>query len=115
MKVLGFILCFFLVITFVGVIYCCIAINRNKNKEIYDDKWIGSLTLIEHFNQPSRSELFYCENHYEHNAAKMSLIICHQRPASAEEAPWDGKPREIERAQVIELEGRYFWRDLSQP
>ncbi len=112
-KILLYILVFFLTMFFVGIIYCCIAVNRNKDREIFDDKWIGSLTLTEHYNQPSRSELFYCENHYEHANARMTLVICHQRPPSAEESPWDGVPREIERAQVIELEGRYFWRELG--
>lgn len=115
MKIIEFILTFFLIFILIEVIYCCIAVNRNKDKEIYDDKWVGSLTLIEHFNQSERSQLFFCENHYKHDQTIMSLILCHEEPPSAEEAIWDGIPRKFEKAKVIELEGKYFWQDLSSP
>lgn len=113
MKVLLCILAFFFLSLLVGIIYCCVAVNKNKDQEFYDDKWVGSLTLIEHFNQNEHSELFYCENHYEHANARMALVIRYKRAPSAEESPWDGVPREIHKAQVIELEGRYFWRELG--
>ena len=113
MKILLYILAFFFLSLLVGVVYCCVAASKNKNQEFYDDKWVGSLTLTEHFNQNEHSELFYCENHYEHTNARMALVICHKRAPSAEESPWDGVPREIQKAQVIELEGRYFWRELG--
>ena len=113
MQVLSYILWFFLITTAVGVLYACIAVNRNKNEEIYDDKWIGSLKLVEYYNQAERKEIFKCENHYEHQQAVMELIVYHKRPPHEAEAQWDGKLRHFERAKVIELEGRYFWQQLG--
>lgn len=113
MKVLLYILAFFYLSLLVRFIYCCIVSSKNKDQEFYDNKWIGSLTLIEHFNQNEHSELFYCENHYEYANARMKLVIYYKRAPSEKESPWDGVPREIHKAQVIELEGRYFWRELG--
>jgi hypothetical protein len=43
----------------------------------------------------------------------MVLIIGYMRPPSEEEKLWSGRTRKFEKAKVIELEGRYFWYDLS--
>ena len=110
-----FLISFFLFLlcsTAVVILYCCVAVHRNKTTEFYDDKWIGSLTITEHYNQPDHSEFFWCDNHYEYNNAEMTLIVGHKRPPRAEELEYAGLPRKIPKAKVIELEGRYFWEEL---
>ena len=104
---------FLLCSTALVILYCCVAIQKNKNTEFYDDKWYGKLKITEHYNQPGHSEFFWCENHYEHMNAEMTLIIGHARPPREYELEYAGLPRVIQRAKVIELEGRYFWEELS--
>ena len=113
MKFVFVLFMFLLISTILLILYCCIAIHRNKTSEFYDDRWYGKLTVTEHYNQPGHSEFFWCENHYEHNNAEMTLIIGHARPPRADELEWAGLPRTILRAKVVELEGRYFWEELG--
>lgn len=87
--------------------------STNKDGELYDEKWIGSLELTEHFNQFEHNEFFYQEEDYQTGEIKMVLIIGYMRPPSEEEKLWSGRIRKFEKAKVIELEGRYFWYDLS--
>ena len=113
MHITSMLLVLLLIIMVLMFLYFYFTLSTNKDTELYDEKWIGSLELTEHFNQFEHNEFFYQEEDYQTGEIKMILIIGYIRSPSEEEKLWNGRTRKFEKAKVIELEGRYFWYDLS--